>query len=402
MTAGSGGIAAATIPNVCKMPGPPAPFVPTPLPNIGKSGDSPNNFSKSVVIGGKKVAIKGATFKSIGDAASKGTGGGVVSATTHGVTKFVGPGSMNVKIEGKNVQLLSDPMLNNCGPNGTPSNAATVVGIIQKTGLVTAVEAQKCVVCQKEHEALEETEVTKTNVGVLRTQFEAQIKALEARRAIEKAALRLEWLAKRDKEPPADMMKSKVSVRTMLGVVRCQCGKIYADQSGMTTVELCAAAAKSGMRHANGVTASYGSGKKAKAHARQAQSSAVALGLRRFTGSAAQVLSRWQKAEEHAEVSDQTRDSAASYPPGNCAAQRALLLMINDNALPAAMTEEWYHDQGQTTQSPVEYIDARGATRKLKTERFADRDTVPPCKTCSILVPMAICSQGKAACNHQT
>ena len=40
VTEGSQDLAAATLPNVCKMPGPPAPFVPTPLPNIGKSGDN--------------------------------------------------------------------------------------------------------------------------------------------------------------------------------------------------------------------------------------------------------------------------------------------------------------------------------------------------------------------------
>jgi hypothetical protein len=56
-----------------------------------------------VTIEGKKVAIKGATFKSTGDVASKGTGGGLVSANTHGPTKFVGPGSMDVKIEGKSL-----------------------------------------------------------------------------------------------------------------------------------------------------------------------------------------------------------------------------------------------------------------------------------------------------------
>jgi hypothetical protein len=44
------GVAAATVPNVCKMPGPPAPFVPVPLPNIGKSGDSPKDYSKKVTI----------------------------------------------------------------------------------------------------------------------------------------------------------------------------------------------------------------------------------------------------------------------------------------------------------------------------------------------------------------
>jgi len=113
VTKGCSGLAAATVPNVCKMPGPPAPFVPTPLPNIGKSGDSPSGYTKKVKVEGKSVAIKGASFKSMGDMASKGTGGGLVSAQTHGTTKFVAPGSMDVKFEGKNVQLLGDAMTNN-------------------------------------------------------------------------------------------------------------------------------------------------------------------------------------------------------------------------------------------------------------------------------------------------
>ncbi|MFO0617508.1 MAG: PAAR-like domain-containing protein [Polyangiaceae bacterium] len=113
VTEGSSGLKVAALPNVCKMPGPPAPFVPTPLPNIGKSDDSPDGYSSTVTIEGKKVAIKGATFKSKGDIASQGTGGGIVSASVQDVTEFVGPGSMNVKIEGKNVQLLGDVMSNN-------------------------------------------------------------------------------------------------------------------------------------------------------------------------------------------------------------------------------------------------------------------------------------------------
>jgi len=113
VTENSSGIKIAALPNVCKMPGPPAPFVPTPLPNIGKSDDQPSGYSTTVKMMGTKVAIKGASFKSKGDIASKATGGGLVSASTHDVTEFVGPGSMNVKIEGKNVQLLGDVMTNN-------------------------------------------------------------------------------------------------------------------------------------------------------------------------------------------------------------------------------------------------------------------------------------------------
>lgn len=113
VTKNSNGLKVAAMPNVCKMPGPPAPFVPTPLPNIGKSGDSPSGYSTKVKMMGTTVAIKGATFKSMGDVASKGTGGGLISASTHDVTEFVGPGSMDVQVEGKAVQLLGDVMSNN-------------------------------------------------------------------------------------------------------------------------------------------------------------------------------------------------------------------------------------------------------------------------------------------------
>src|SRR6185295_6927627 len=94
VTTGSNGIAAATMPNVCKMPGPPAPFVPTPLPNIGTSGDNLSDATSTVKIEGKKVAIKGSYFMSqpSPDVASKGTGGGLLSAATQGKTEFVAPG----------------------------------------------------------------------------------------------------------------------------------------------------------------------------------------------------------------------------------------------------------------------------------------------------------------------
>jgi hypothetical protein len=131
VTKGSSGIAAATVPNICKMPGPPAPFVPTPLPNIGSSGKAPDGYSTSVTIEGNPVAIQGASFGSSGDVASQGTGGGIVSNNVEGPTKFIGPGSFDVQIEGKNVQLLSDPMMNNCGPGGSPPNAATMGGVLQ-------------------------------------------------------------------------------------------------------------------------------------------------------------------------------------------------------------------------------------------------------------------------------
>jgi len=90
------------------------------------------------------VVLRGATFGSMGDGASKETGGGIVSANVEGPTRFVGPGAMNVKMERKNVQLLGNPMLNNCGPSGSPANAATLMGLIQVSGWrLTAVTGEK-------------------------------------------------------------------------------------------------------------------------------------------------------------------------------------------------------------------------------------------------------------------
>ncbi len=115
VTEGSNDIAAATLPNVCKMPGPPAPFVPTPLPNIGKSSDHLTDCTTTVLIEGKKIAIKGSSYKSTTspDMASKASGAGLISSTEEGKTEFAAPGSMNVKAEGKNIQLLGDAMTNN-------------------------------------------------------------------------------------------------------------------------------------------------------------------------------------------------------------------------------------------------------------------------------------------------
>jgi uncharacterized Zn-binding protein involved in type VI secretion len=160
VTEGSMDLAPATLPNVCKMPGPPAPFIPTPLPNIGRSGDKLKKCTKKVLFEGKKVAIKGSYYMSMGDIASKGTGGGIVSATTHGKTKFVAPGSMNVKAEGKNIQLLGDAMTN----NGNKNNSGTVPGNQQAPAVAMGAgeKAFKCAV--KECDYMELSKQQKADV----------------------------------------------------------------------------------------------------------------------------------------------------------------------------------------------------------------------------------------------
>ncbi|SAK72186.1 hypothetical protein AWB82_04412 [Caballeronia glebae] len=125
VTEGSFDQAPATLPNVCKMPGPPAPFVPTPLPNLGRSADRLKDATTTVKIEGNTVAIKGSHYMSqpSPDVASQGTGGGIVSSKTQGKTEFIAPGSMTVKAEGKNIQLLGDAMTNN---GGSPANSGCV------------------------------------------------------------------------------------------------------------------------------------------------------------------------------------------------------------------------------------------------------------------------------------
>ncbi len=228
VTKGSNGIAAATVPNICKMPGPPAPFVPTPLPNIGRSSLSPKGYSKKVKIQGKPVAIKGATFASQGDIASKGTGGGLVSSNTHGPTKFVGPGALDVKIEGKNVQLLGDPMLNNCGPSGNPPNSATLQGVIQKTGLAALWGDEKCPVCNKAHNQ------DKDEKKAADAKLEESGDTKAACNAVQTAVAGFEF---RDKEDPEKGGLNEQDYG-MLGAIQCKCSKVYFAQSGRQQADL--------------------------------------------------------------------------------------------------------------------------------------------------------------------
>jgi len=106
---GSNGIAAATIPDVCKTPSPGGP-VPIPYPNIAKSSDLAKG-TKKVKTDGKMAAVKGSEYsRSMGDEA--GTAGGVVSSTNMKEAKWI-LSSFDVKLEGKAACRLMDMMTNN-------------------------------------------------------------------------------------------------------------------------------------------------------------------------------------------------------------------------------------------------------------------------------------------------
>ncbi|HEX8705642.1 MAG TPA: PAAR-like domain-containing protein [Myxococcaceae bacterium] len=379
VTEGSSGIAAATLPNVCKMPGPPAPFVPTPLPNIGKSGTSPKGYSKTVTIEGKKVGIRGATFGSMGDVASKGTGGGIVSSNVEGPTSFVGPGSMDTKIEGKNVQLLGDPMLNNCGPSGSPANAATMMGVIQATGFVTAVPGEDgCQICHKPHSALEETPQTKTDATNLVSKLDEVVKA------------------------------KKKHLATMVGVIKCKwCEQNFTDHSGVT------------LREFNEVAA------KLEWHAPEGSLSLGELDLedKAFNATLESVRSRlvtligednvkepWREGSQRSLESMNSMESMkkgeipealpAAYPPGACAAQKALVFARGKEAFPGALTEQYYHRKGKPTSATIRYLDA--VSGEVTTRVFDHGTTVPPCRTCELIIPLMLCpvADKEEPCQH--
>ena len=118
---GSGGTVI-FFPDVCLTPAPPAPPIPIPYPNIAMSSDT-DQGSKKVKVDGNPVMLQDSKFKrSSGDEA--GVNKGVVSATNMGKAEFVNF-SFDVKIEGKMVPRLLDPMIGNemssKPPNTPPS-----------------------------------------------------------------------------------------------------------------------------------------------------------------------------------------------------------------------------------------------------------------------------------------
>src|SRR5437867_1789208 len=94
-----GGGTTLAFPDVCKVPAPPAPFIPTPFPNTGQCSDaSGGSCSKKVKIGNKAVLTTSSEISwTHGDEA--GTLKGLISATT-GDKAAYRMGSMTVQIEG--------------------------------------------------------------------------------------------------------------------------------------------------------------------------------------------------------------------------------------------------------------------------------------------------------------
>lgn len=107
-----GSALSANFPCVGKTPGPPAPFVPVPYPNVSKGKDTAKG-SKKVTADGKPVALKNESefSTSVGNEAAT-AGGGIVTGKQKGKSKYY-MYSMDVKIEGKEVPRAFDIMAGN-------------------------------------------------------------------------------------------------------------------------------------------------------------------------------------------------------------------------------------------------------------------------------------------------
>ena len=109
LTNANGAAKSFNFPCVGKTPGPPAPFVPVPYPNVSEGVDTVDGSTK-VSADGKPVALKNlSTFsKSVGNEAAT-AGGGIVTGKLKGKSSYL-MYSMDVKIEGKEVPRAFDIM----------------------------------------------------------------------------------------------------------------------------------------------------------------------------------------------------------------------------------------------------------------------------------------------------
>lgn len=109
LTDAKGSALSVNFPCVGKTPGPPAPFVPVPYPNVSKGKDTAKG-SKKVKADGKPVALKNESefSSSVGNEAAT-AGGGLVTSKQKGKSWYF-MYSMDVKIEGKEVPRAFDIM----------------------------------------------------------------------------------------------------------------------------------------------------------------------------------------------------------------------------------------------------------------------------------------------------
>ncbi|MFO0626617.1 MAG: PAAR-like domain-containing protein [Polyangiales bacterium] len=111
-----GGGSCAAFPDVCKVPAPPAPFVPTPFPNMSQVATASSTSRKVKICGKEAVTVGSKISRSNGDEA--GTLFGMMSQVNMNQTTYR-QGSTAVKCEGKAIVTVLKPT----AQNGMNANA---------------------------------------------------------------------------------------------------------------------------------------------------------------------------------------------------------------------------------------------------------------------------------------
>ena len=116
------------MPDVCKVPAPPAPPIPTPFPNIGMPA-SANPVTTKIMIDGMPALTKASKIQPTeGDQA--GVAGGLVSGKIMGPSEYV-MSSMKVKFEGNPAVFMGNTTKQNdgnaVGADLAPSQAKVMI-----------------------------------------------------------------------------------------------------------------------------------------------------------------------------------------------------------------------------------------------------------------------------------
>jgi hypothetical protein len=111
-----GGGQAVANPDVCKVPAPPGPPVPTPFPNLGDLTQAQMVSVRVKIAGAPAITTGSKLLRTMGDEA--GVGGGMVSGMNMGPASFK-EGVSTVEVEGNPIVAL----LNMTAHNGSNANA---------------------------------------------------------------------------------------------------------------------------------------------------------------------------------------------------------------------------------------------------------------------------------------
>jgi hypothetical protein len=110
------------VPDVCKVPAPPAPPIPTPFPNMAMCAQAmPGTFSLKVKVGGGNALVQ-TTKISMSSGDEAGALGGMISNMIKGPCEYK-MGSMKVMFEGKGAAHLTSMVAHNGSSPNMPAGA---------------------------------------------------------------------------------------------------------------------------------------------------------------------------------------------------------------------------------------------------------------------------------------